>query len=36
MGYSGSIALAGIYYDFKSTKGNKLMEKQAKERKKAC
>ena len=23
----------GIHYDYKSTKGNKLMEKQAKERK---
>ena len=32
--YSGSIALAGIHYDFKSTKGNKLMEKQAKREKK--
>ena len=28
--YSGSMALAGIHYDFKSQKGNKLMEKQAK------
>jgi len=33
--YSGSIALAGIHYDFKSTKGNKLMEKQAKREKKS-
>ena len=32
--YFGSIALAGIHYDFKSTKGNKLMEKQAKREKK--
>ena len=32
--YSGPIALAGIHYDFKSTKGNKLMEKQAKREKK--
>ena len=26
----------GIHYDYKSTKGNKLMEKQAKREKKAC
>ena len=26
----------GIHYDYKSTKGNKLMEKQAKKRKEAC
>mgnify|MGYP006128060187 CR=1 FL=1 len=32
--YSGPIAFAGIHYDFKSTKGNKLMEKQAKREKK--
>ena len=32
--YSGSMALAGIHYDFKSQKGNKLMEKQAKREKK--
>jgi len=32
--YFGSVALAGIHYDFKSTKGNKLMEKQAKREKK--
>ena len=32
--YLGPIALAGIHYDFKSTKGNKLMEKQAKREKK--
>ena len=32
--YSGSMALAGIHYDYKSTKGNKLMEKQAKREKK--
>ena len=28
--YTGTMALAGIHYDYKSTKGNKLMEKQAK------
>ena len=28
--YSGSLALAGIHYDFKSTRGAKAMEKQAK------
>ena len=28
--YLGSMALAGIHYDYKSTKGNKIMEKQAK------
>ena len=33
--YQGNIASAmGIHYDFKSTKGNKLMEKQAKREKK--
>ena len=32
--YSGTIALAGIHYDYKSTKGNKLMERQAKREKK--
>ena len=33
--YSGKIANAmGIHYDYKSTKGNKLMEKQAKREKK--
>ena len=32
--YSGSMALAGIHYDYKSTKGNKLMEKQAKRERK--
>ena len=32
--YSGSIALAGIHYDFKSTKSSKLMEKQLKREKK--
>ena len=32
--YTGPIALAGIHYDYKSTKGNKLMEKQAKREKK--
>ena len=32
--YSGTIALAGIHYDYKSTKGNKLMEKQAKRERK--
>ena len=32
--YKGSVAFAGIHYDFKSTKGNKLMEKQAKREKK--
>ena len=31
--YSGPMALAGIHYDYKSTKGNKLMEKQAKKEK---
>ena len=28
--YSGSLALAGIHYDFKSTRGAKAMEKRAK------
>ena len=32
--YSGPMALAGIHYDYKSTKGNKLMEKQAKRERK--
>tara|TARA_B100000965_G_scaffold299317_1_gene257674 strand:+ start:146 stop:433 length:288 start_codon:yes stop_codon:yes gene_type:complete len=32
--YSGVMALAGIHYDFKSQKGNKLMEKQAKRERK--
>ena len=32
--YSGTLALAGIHFDYKSTKGNKLMEKQAKREKK--
>jgi len=33
--YQGNIASAmGIHYDYKSTKGNKLMEKQAKREKK--
>ena len=32
--YSGIMALAGIHYDYKSTKGNKLMEKQAKRERK--
>ena len=32
--YSGQMTLAGIHYDFKSTKGNKLMEKQLKREKK--
>ena len=32
--YSGTLALAGIHWDYKSTKGNKLMEKQAKREKK--
>ena len=32
--YSGAMALAGIHYDYKSTKGNKLMEKQAKRERK--
>ena len=32
--YSGTMALACIHYDYKSTKGNKLMEKQAKREKK--
>ena len=32
--YSGSLALAGIHYDFKSTRGAKAMEKQAKREKK--
>ena len=33
--HEGNIAIAmGIHYDFKSTKGNKLMEKQAKREKK--
>ncbi len=32
--YTGPVAMAGIHYDYKSTKGNKLMEKQAKREKK--
>jgi len=32
--YSGPMALAGIHYDYKSTKSAKLMEKQAKREKK--
>ena len=32
--YSGTLALAGIHWDYKSTKGNKLMEKQAKRERK--
>ena len=32
--YSGPLALAGIHYDYKSTKSAKLMEKQAKREKK--
>ena len=32
--YTGPMAFVGIHYDFKSTKGNKLMEKQAKREKK--
>ena len=32
--YSGTMAFAGIHYDYKSTKGNKLMEKQAKRERK--
>ena len=32
--YSGSLAFAGIHYDFKSTRGAKTMEKQAKREKK--
>ena len=32
--YKGPIAMAGIHYDFKSTKSAKLMEKQAKREKK--
>ena len=32
--YLGIMALAGIHYDYKSTKGNKLMEKQAKRERK--
>ena len=32
--YFGPISHAGIHYDYKSTKGNKLMEKQAKREKK--
>jgi hypothetical protein len=32
--YFGPLALAGIHFDYKSTKGNKLMEKQAKREKK--
>ena len=32
--YSGAMAFAGIHYNFKSQKGNKLMEKQAKRERK--
>ena len=32
--YSGPLMLAGIHYDYKSTKSAKLMEKQAKREKK--
>ena len=32
--YSGPISCAGIHYDFKSTRGAKAMEKQAKREKK--
>ena len=32
--HTGSLALCGIHYDFKSTKSSKLMEKQAKREKK--
>ena len=32
--YEGTVAMAGIHFDYKSTKGNKLMEKQAKREKK--
>ena len=32
--YMGPVSMAGIHYDYKSTKGNKLMEKQAKREKK--
>ena len=32
--YSGIMALAGIHYDYKSTRSAKLMEKQAKREKK--
>ena len=32
--YKGKIALAGIHYDYKSTRSAKLMEKQAKREKK--
>ena len=32
--YKGPLALAGIHYDYKSTKSAKLMEKQAKREKK--
>ena len=32
--YSGSVAFAGIHYDYKSTRSAKLMEKQAKREKK--
>ena len=32
--YSGSLTYAGIHYDFKSTRGAKTMEKQAKKEKK--
>ena len=32
--YSGPMSYAGIHYDFKSTRGTKAMEKQAKREKK--
>ena len=32
--YSGPLAMAGIHYDFKSTRGAKAMEKQAKRERK--
>ena len=32
--YNGSVAFAGIHYDYKSTRSAKLMEKQAKREKK--
>ena len=34
--YIGPISHAGIHYDFKSTKGAKAMEKQAKKGKETC
>ena len=32
--YNGTVAMAGIHYTYGATKGNKLMEKQAKREKK--